>query len=397
MWCEVEVAASPVHGSCTALHDEPVAPKSLQMPLDAIISLVIGLVLLTVGAEALVRGASALAAAIGISPLVVGLTVVAYGTSAPELAVGVQASLAGQGDIAVGNVIGSNIFNILLILGLSAIVTPLVVARQLVRRDVPIMIAVSVVFVLMALDGALSRIEGIMLAAGAAGYTAFSLQMSRREQRILRENSPAGNGVPRPHIPARLILQFGLLLVGLGMLVFGARQLVGGAVIIARTLGVSELVIGLTIVAAGTSLPEVATSVMAAARGQRDIAVGNAIGSNIFNILLILGISGAVAPSGLVVAPALLAFDLPVMVAVAVACLPIFYTGQLIARWEGGLFLAYYGAYVTYVILAASQHDALDPYSRTMLWFVVPLTTVPVLLLGVHESRVRRAARRRER
>ena len=363
------------------------------MTVAAAIPLIIGLVLLTLGAEALVRGASSLARAVGISPLVVGLTVVAYGTSAPELAVSIQASLAGQGDIAVGNVVGSNIFNVLLILGLSALITPLVVAQQLVRREVPIMIGVSVALVLMVLDGVLGQVEGLLLAAGAAGYTVFTVRESRRESRAVREEYEkefGGSETARP-APARVALQVGLLVVGLAMLVVGANQLVQGAVGIARTLGVSELVIGLTIVAAGTSLPEVATSVMAAVRGERDIAVGNVVGSNIFNLLLILGLSGTLAPSGLAVAPSVLAFDLPVMVAVAVGCLPIFFSGHLIDRWEGALFLAYYIAYVTYIVLGASQHDALAPFSTAMLWFVLPLTAVTIVLLTFREWRARGA------
>lgn len=364
------------------------------MTAAALIPLVLGLILLTVGAEALVRGASSLARAVGISPLVVGLTVVAYGTSAPELAVGVQASLAGQGDIAVGNVVGSNIFNVLLILGLSALITPLVVAQQLVRREVPLMVGVSIALLLMVLDGMLGRVEGSLLAMGAGGYTVFTVRESRRESRAVREEyeKEFGGSESAGTSPAKLTLQVGLLLVGLAMLVFGARQLVEGAVSIARTLGVSELVIGLTIVAAGTSLPEVATSVMAAIRGERDIAVGNVVGSNIFNILLILGLSGALAPSGLAVAPSVSAFDLPVMIAVAAACLPIFFTGHLIARWEGGLFLAYYIAYVTWIVLEASQHDALAPFSAAMLWFVLPLTAVTIVLLAFRDWRARSAA-----
>lgn len=364
------------------------------MTVAALIPLLLGLVLLTVGAEALVRGASSLARAVGISPLVVGLTVVAYGTSAPELAVSVQAGLAGQGDIAVGNVVGSNIFNVLLILGVSALITPLVVAQQLVRREVPLMIGVSVALVLMVLDGTLGRLEGLLLALAAAGYTVFTVRESRREGRAIREEyeKEFGGGGPARATPAHLALQVGLLLVGLAMLVFGARQLVEGAVTIARALGVSELVIGLTIVAAGTSLPEVATSVMAAIRGERDIAVGNVVGSNIFNILLILGVTGVIAPSGLSVAPAVLAFDLPVMIAVAVACLPIFFTGHLIARWEGAVFLAYYVAYVTWIVLEASEHDALAPFGAVMLWFVLPLTAVTVVLLAFREWRSRAAA-----
>jgi cation:H+ antiporter len=368
------------------------------VPLDAIVPLLVGLALLTVGAEALVRGASRLARAVGISPLVVGLTVVAYGTSAPELAVSVQASVAGQGDIAVGNVVGSNIFNILLILGLSALVTPLVVAQQLVRREVPLMIGVSVVLLLMALDGGLGALEGGALAAGALGYTVLAIRESRRESRAVRDEYAREldpDGAARRQGALHFALQVGLVLAGLVMLVIGARQLVDAAVTIARALGVSELVIGLTIIAAGTSLPEVATSVMAAVRGERDIAVGNVVGSNIFNILLILGVAAVAAPAGLAVAPAVVAFDLPVMVAVAVACLPIFLTGHRIARWEGALFLAYYLAYVAYVLLAATRHDALDAFGAAMLWFVLPLTAVTLAVLVLRERRAHASDRAR--
>lgn len=184
------------------------------------------------------------------------------------------------------------------------------------------------------------------------------------------------------------------LIIALVLLTLGAEALVRGASRLAEAFGIAPLAVGLTVVAYGTSAPELAVGVQASLAGQGDIAVGNVVGSNIFNILLILGVPGVVAPSGLTVAPSLIAFDLPVMMAVAVACVPIFYTGQVIARWEGGLFLAYYVAYVTYVILAASQHDALGPYTRTMLGFVVPLTVVPVLLLGLQEWRVRRARKR---
>jgi len=340
-----------------------------------------GGLLLVAGAEALVRGASRLAAALGVSPLVIGLTVVAFGTSAPELAVSVSSSFAGQTDIAVGNVVGSNIFNVLLILGLAALVTPLVVAQQLVRLDVPVMIGVSVLLGALAADGQVSRFEGTLLFAGLVAYTAFGIRMSRAETAAVRAEYAAEleAGSERP---VGVVLNTFLVAVGLGTLVLGSRWFVTAAVAVAQSLGVSELVIGLTIVAAGTSLPEVATSVMASLRGERDIAVGNVVGSNLFNILGVLGLSAVVAPDGLAVAPAVSRFDLPVMVAVAVACLPIFLTGHRIARWEGGLFLAYYVAYVTYLVLGATQHDALPAVSWVMGVFVLPLTAVTLAVLA---------------
>lgn len=350
---------------------------------------VLGIALLIGGAELLVRGAARLARRVGISPLVVGLTVVAYGTSSPELAVSVRSALAGQADIALGNVVGSNIFNVLFILGLSAIVTPLVVPQQIVRLDVPIMIAVTLLTLVFALDGHLAVVECAILLAGAAAYTVFLVRASRGESaEVVDEyaaefsDAAAGGG--------RILVQVGLVIAGLALLVLGARWLVDAAIVMARAVGVSELVIGLTIVAAGTSMPEVATSVLAAFRGERDIAVGNVVGSNIFNALAVLGLSGTLG-GGIDVAPAILSFDLPVALAVAIACLPITFSGHRIARWEGALFLAYYVAYTGYVVLAASQHDALPAFSAAMAWFVLPLTAVTVLVVAWREGRTPRA------
>ena len=344
----------------------------------------LGLALLVIGAELLVRGASRLALRFGISPLVVGLTVVAFGTSSPELAVSVQSGLAGQADIAVGNIVGSNIFNVLFVLGLSALIAPLVVSRQIVRLDAPLMIGASVLFLIMALDGRIGAFDGLLLAAGIVAYTAFAIRQGRREGAVPQDEYAREFGGGRLD---RLPAQIAFIVVGLSLLVLGATWLVDSAVAMARALGVSEMVIGLTIVAAGTSLPEVATSVVAALRGERDIAVGNVVGSNLFNLLGIAGIAALVTPGGLEVAAALVRFDLPVMLAVAFACLPIFATGHLIARWKGALFLGFYVAYVTYVILAATAHDALPAFSGAMLGFVLPLTVVTLLVLWVRHRR----------
>jgi cation:H+ antiporter len=340
-----------------------------------------GAVMLIVGAELLVRGASRLAIAVGISPLVIGLTVVAFGTSAPEVAVSVDAALTGRGEIALGNVIGSNIFNVLFILGLSALIVPLAVSRQLVRLDVPLLIGVSLMLFIMALDGNLSRIDGALLFAGIVAYVVWSIRLSRGESTAERQEREPRRG---KRAPARWLLHVIAIVAGLALLVLGARWLVDAAVMFARLLEVSELIIGLTIVAAGTSLPEVATSVLAAMRGERDIAVGNVVGSNIFNILAVLGLASLVAPGGIAVSTAVLGFDLPVMIAVALACLPIFFTGRSIARWEGALFLGYYIAYAAYLILGATEHDALPMFSAVMLEFVLPLTAVTLLVLFMH-------------
>ena len=353
---------------------------------------VAGLVFLVVGANLLVRGASKLALSFGISPLVVGLTIVAFGTSAPEVAVSVVSVLEGKTDMAIGNVVGSNIFNVLFILGLSALIVPLVVHRQLIRQEVPIMFGVSLLMALMAMDGRLNLAESLALVTLMVLYTGFLVVQSRREtaadkaaaqsatqcidefEAELQASSPGA-------WDAKLPAQLALIAVGLALLVLGSDWLVGAAVVFAKALGVSDVVIALTIVAAGTSMPEVATSIAAALKGERDIAVGNVVGSNIFNILGCLGLSGLVAGgAGLVVAPSLLAFDIWVMLAVALACLPMFITGGEIARWEGGVFMGYYGAYVAYLILAAQQHDALGAFSNVMLSFVVPLTVITLVV-----------------
>lgn len=339
--------------------------------------------LLVLGADLLVRGSSQLAVSLGVSPLVVGLTVVAVGTSAPEIAVTVQASGAGQSDLALGNVVGSNISNRLLILGLAAVISPLVVAQQLIRRDVPLLIGVSLLVVVLALDGALGAVDGALLLGGAVAYTAFAVWQSRRESAAVEAEYIEEFGVRQRPSVRQWLGQGGSVLVGLALLMLGARWLVDGAVALAQVLGVSDLVIGLTVVAAGTSLPEIASSVLAGLRGERDIAVGNVIGSCLFNLLAVLGLGGIVAPGGIAVPASALAFDLPVMVAATVACLPIFLHGGAILRWEGGLFLGYYGAYTLYLLLAASENALLHPFRVAMLVFVLPLTAVTLVVLFV--------------
>ncbi len=340
-----------------------------------------GLVALVVGAELLVRGASKLALSFGISPLVVGLTIVALGTSAPEMAVSTGAVLNGQTDIAVGNVVGSNIFNVLFILGISALIAPLVVHKQVIRQELPIMLGAAILLLIMGWDGNITWLEAALLLVLTVVYTVFLIVQSRRataaeSAEYNDEIAPAAPGTWDAKLPA----QIGLIVVGLVFLVVGSDWLVSSAVVFAKSLGVSDLVIGLTIVAAGTSMPEVATSVMAAIKGERDIAVGNVVGSNIFNILGCIGLSGVVAGStGLILAPSILTFDIWVLLAVTLACMPIFLSGREIARWEGGFFLAYYVAYVSYLILASQQHAALPMMSQVMMGFVVPITVVALV------------------
>ena len=345
-----------------------------------------GFVLLVGGGELLVRGASGVARAIGLSPLVVGLTVVSFATSAPELAVTLDAAVSGSPGLAVGNVVGSNIANVLLVLGISALVTPLVVRSRVVRLDVPVMIALSVAFFVMALDGTISTLDGALLLGALVLYVVRAIVSSRRGHR--QPDEPTEDA-PRAR-PVWLDLL--LVAVGVGLLVLGARWLVGSATSIASALGISDLVIGLTVVAIGTSLPELATSVIAVRRGERDLAVGNVVGSNIFNIGSVLGLTAVISPGGVPVAEPAIGFDIPFMVAVALAVLPVVYTRASVARWEGVVFVAYYLAYTLYLLLDSADHDALPRFSAVMLGFVVPLTAGTLVLLSLAEYR-RRASR----
>ncbi|MCS7169728.1 MAG: calcium/sodium antiporter [Candidatus Kapabacteria bacterium] len=343
--------------------------------MSPLLGFAIGLGALILGAEWLVRGASHLAIAWRVPPLVVGLTVVAYGTSSPELAVSVQAAWSGQEEVALGNVIGSNIFNVLFILGLSALIIPLAVNERLIRLDVPLMIGVSLVVYVMSLDGAISRVDGVLLVVGAIAYTLFLFRAGA-------EGAPAEKLLLHKKLSWRdIALYLLLVLAGLGLLVAGSRWLVRAAVDTATALGVNPIVIGLTIVAAGTSLPEVVTSIVAALRKARDLAVGNVVGSNLFNLLLILGAAAVVAPSGIPVPPSVRTFDLPIMLATAVACLPIFHTSRHVERWEGGLFLAYYGLYTGYLVIDALGYSWVSYVEAAVLGFVLPLTAITLLVL----------------
>lgn len=303
-----------------------------------IVYIVGGLLLLMGGAESLVRGAASTARRFGLSPLVIGLTVVAYGTSTPELVVSLDAALGGNADIALGNIIGSNIGNLGLILGLAALLCPIRIRVQILRMDVPIMIGVSILLLALLVNGLLSRVEGFLLIAGTILYTYVTLRWTPSDQESVSDQFDAG-------IPSQGSVGRDLLFVvgGLVLLVAGARLLVDGAVTVAEAVGVSSSVIGLTVVAVGTSLPELATSVVAAWRGESDIALGNVIGSNIFNVLGILGVTASLQP---VDASGLTALDGGVMVGFAVFTLPLVWTGYTFSRREGVFFLALYGAYV---------------------------------------------------
>lgn len=342
-----------------------------------------GLVLLVLGGEGLVRGAGALARRVGISALVVGLTVVSVATSAPELAVSVDAALRGEPDLALGNVVGSNIANVLMILGISAIVVPLAVRHQLVKLDLPVMVGMSFLLLVMALDGALSTTDGVILIVLVATHTIATVLAGRRHPEAASSSEAAPGQLP-------IAWCISYLVVGLGMLVVGARLLVDGAVGIATAFGVSSLVIGLTVVAVGTSLPELAASMSAVRQGERDIIVGNVVGSNIFNIGLVLGVPAVISGGGLPVPASAVAFDIPLMIATTVVLLPVVLTGFEVQRWEGAMFAVLYVAYLSYVVLAATDHDALAGFDTVMVAFVFPLVATALALSVAHEIRKRR-------
>jgi cation:H+ antiporter len=303
-----------------------------------------GLIALYFGAEWLVRGAAALARRLGLSPLMVGLTVVGYGTSAPEFVVSVLAALQGQGALALGNAVGSNIFNVGVVLGLSALIVPLRVQYQLVKLDTPLMLGVAIAFLLMYLDGQITRGEAVLLLISMVAYTLMHVRLARKTSGA--PDAPDFDGsVPQPE--KSCALEAFLILAGLAALVGGSRLFVEGAVGLARWWGVSEAVIGLTIVAAGTSLPELAASLVAAGRGQADIAVGSIVGSNIYNLLAIVGAAGSLA--GPLDGTGLGLIDVGIMVGISGILLPLAWTGYALKRWEGVVLLAVYGLYLWHV------------------------------------------------
>lgn len=345
------------------------------------------MVLLVAGAEALVRGAAAISARLGIPSVIVGLTVVAFGTSAPELAVSVGAAATGGSDVAFGNVVGSNIVNVLLILGIAALVSGLAVSLRVVRFDLPLLVLVSGVVVAMAVDGRIGRIDAVLLVIGLIVHTAWLVRAARRERVEVA-------------VPEVVVGRQGgwwsdgaLVIGGLAALVLGARWFVGAATDLAGALGVSEVVIGLTVVAVGTSLPELATSVLAAVRGQRDIAVGNVVGSNLFNLLGVLGLTGLVS-GGVEVAPGLLRLDLPVMLAATLVLVPIFWSGFEIHRWEGAALLVAYAGYAIYLVLAVGGHDAAGVAGPAAL-IVAGLMTMVLVATGLDGWRSHRSSTRR--
>ncbi|WKV98963.1 calcium/sodium antiporter [Pseudomonas sp. B21128] len=343
------------------------------------IELFAGLCLLIFGAELMVRAAVRLAARLHVRPLIIGLTVVAFGSSAPQMAVSLQAAQAHTPDIAVGSVIGSSIFNILVTLGLSALIIPLRVSRQLVRLDIPLMIGASLLVFLLAWNEELGRLDGILLLSALALYLGLLLRQSRHSARPHSEQPETA--------PASWLVSVLMIIVGLAMLVFAGRLLLGAAVVVATDLGFSERVIGLTVVAVGTSLPELATSLIAALRGQRDIAVGNVIGANLFNLLGVLGLTALIAPMPLSVSPNALDFDLPVMLGVAALCLPVFYSGYRVTRVEGLLLLGLYLVYGLHVVSFTTGMPLAGKLERLMLFYVLPPLLAFLLFTSVRAWR----------
>jgi cation:H+ antiporter len=351
------------------------------------LSFLAGVVLLVVGADLLVKGASRLSLSAGLSPLVVGLTVVSFGTSAPELAVSMKAALGGTTEMAFGNVVGSNICNVLLILGLAAIAAPLEIAPGVLRRDLPFLLVLSVLTAVLASDGNLGALDGLLLLAGGVGHAVLSLRQERRGT-----IPPATDAPPVPR--GGRLLDVLAILAGLLLLVGGAHLLVGAASSVARAFGVSDLVVGLTVVAVGTSLPEIAASVLASLRGARDIAVGNVVGSNVLNLALVLALTAIVAPGGVTVPAEALRVDTPVMVGAAFLCLPVFFRGRQVTRAEGFLFVLLYALYTTWIALKAQESPHLAWLQALIVFVVLPTLAGGTLVWVVSVARRRLSARK---
>jgi cation:H+ antiporter len=373
-------AAAPHGFACRPSTDgAPTIFGLADLPLINVIELLSGLCLLIIGAELMVRAAVRLAERLHVRPLIIGLTIVALGSSAPQMTVSLQAALTDNPDIAVGSVVGSGIFNILVTLGLSALIIPLRVSRQLVRLDIPLMIGASLLVFILAWNKDLGRFDGILLLGALALYLGLLLRQSRHSTR------PHGT---RPQETRQSwLISVLMILAGLAMLVFAGRLLLGAAVAVATDLGLSERVIGLTVVAVGTSLPELATSLIAALRGQRDIAVGNVIGANLFNLLGVLGLTALLAPAPLSVSPNALDFDLPVMLAVAALCLPVFYSGYRVTRAEGLLLLGLYLVYGLHVVSFTTGMPLAGKLERLMLFYVLPALLTFLLFTSIRAWR----------
>jgi cation:H+ antiporter len=360
------------------------------------LQLLAGLAFCVAGADAFVRGSARLAALAHVPPFLVGLTIVGFGTSAPELAVSVQATLLGQAGIAVGNVVGSNIFNILFVLGLSAVIAPLAVTSSVIRLHIPYVIGSGALLLGLSAGGLLSRTASILLLATFTAYMTMVVVQMMNERHEALDRLDRAQILPRRRIRADVATQVFLVAAGLAALVLGSRWLVTSAAAVTSALGVSSVLIGVTIVAVGTSVPELLTSVIAAVRGEREIAVGNVIGSNAFNTAFILGVAGSLTGRGIPFDPAVVSFELPVMIIASAACLPVFFTGYSISRWEGVLFLLSYGAYLAHEILSAVSQRGILTLDLVMRRLAIPLVTV-LLVISFARAVISRSERPRRR
>jgi cation:H+ antiporter len=346
--------------------------------LPTLIQWISGLLLLIIGAELSVRAAVSLATTLKIRPLFIGLTFVALGSSAPQMAVGLQAAFTDSADIAVGSVVGGNIFNVLVTLGLCALIIPLRVTRQLVRLEIPLMIAASALVFGLSYNGELAAMDGVILLLALVAYLVIVLRQTGQgfayRQSASKDRSPKAWPI---------LVRTTALIGGIALLAFGGHLLVAASVVIAQDLGLSERIIGLTVIAVSTSLPGLTTSLIAAFRGERDIAVGNVIGSNLFNLLGVLGMTALLTPTPLSVSPNALDFDLPVMLGVAALCLPLFYSGYRITRFEGLLLLALYLAYGLHIVSFTTGMPLAEKLERLMVQFILPLLAAFVVFTTI--------------
>ena len=312
---------------------------------------IVGLLVLIWGAEMLTRSGVILARRLGIAPIIIGLTVVALGTSAPELAVGIDAALTGNGALAVGNIAGTNTVNILLILGISALLRPLALQRDTLTLDLPAMLVAGLLMLALTVDGGLSRLDGGVLLTAGVVYTILVVRSARRSRRLVQADVPLKEESTGGPEERRTMASLAQLAAGILLVVVSANWLVTGAVGLAKLWGVSDAFIGLTIVAIGTSAPELVTTVMSTLRGERDVAIGNLIGSSVYNICVILGVTCLVPEAGIPVPRELIWVDIPIMATVALVCVPVFFSGRAVSRTEGGLFVVAYAGYLGGLIL----------------------------------------------
>lgn len=356
---------------------------------------ILGLAVLIGGAELFLKAVDKFGAAWSVSPVVMGLTVVAFATGAPELAISLQAAIDGKPDLVLGNILGSNVANILLILGIAGLVQPLKITNRIIKVDVPMVIIASTLLFVLAIDGLLSPLDGGIIFGGLILYSIFMYFQIRKDRKNNKKNNKLNGLAEQPDLDEPVTSFFYgkyilLLLAGLVFIVMGSRWMVASAVEIAGVLGISELIIGLTIVSIGTSLPEVATSVAAVRRGDSDTAVANVMGSNLYNILLTLSLTVLIAPGAIDVSQEAINLDLPIMVIVAIACLPLFWPGKELGRKEAFGFLFYYGAYMTYLVLLAIQHPLKETMETVMVWGIFPLTALLIILKFIMDFRAKR-------